>query len=111
MSSKISKVEGKPFTQRQTLHWNQLFLIKKVDPEVDPQVAVRSDVASIQMGSKVPHQEMYKASTPPIKIQVQAAHPLNVDAQDIQELKLCKFIICAYKALQAIYAGRWLNKE
>ena len=40
--------------QRQTLHQNQVFLIKKVDPKVDPQVAVRLfNVASTQIGSEV----------------------------------------------------------
>ena len=56
--------------QRQTLHQNQLFLIEKVDPEADLQVAVRLfTVASTQISSEVLHQEMSKASTPPIKIQ------------------------------------------
>ena len=65
------------------------FLIEKVDPEADPQVAVRLfNVASTQIGSKVPHQEMYEASTPPIEIQAHAVRPLNIDAQDVQELKL-----------------------
>ena len=46
------------------------FLIKKVDPEADPQVAVRLfNVASTQIGSEVLHQEMSKASTPPFEIQ------------------------------------------
>ena len=48
---------------------------------------------------------MSKASTPPIKIQVQAVCPLNIDAQDIQESKLQELITHAYKALGAIYAG------
>ena len=61
----------------------------KIDPEVDPQVAVRLlNVASTQVGYKVLHQEMSKASTPLIEIQAQAACPLNADAQDIQESKL-----------------------
>ena len=64
---------------------------------MDPQVAVRLfNVASSQIGSKVPHHEMYKASTPLIEVQAQAAHLLNVDAQDVQELKLITY---AYKAL------------
>ena len=63
MSSKISKVKGKPFTKID-------FLIKKVDPEADLQLAVRLfNVASSQIGSKALHQEMSKASTPLIKIQ------------------------------------------
>ena len=75
--------------QRQTLHLNQLFLIKKVDPEVDLQVAVRLfNVASTQIGSKVQHREMSKASTPLIEIQAYAACPLSIDAQNIQESKL-----------------------
>ena len=58
--------------QRQTLHQNQLFPIKKVDPEADPQVAVRLfNVASTQVDSEVQHQEMSQASTPPIKIEAQ----------------------------------------
>ena len=70
--------------QRQTLHQNRLFLIKKVNPEVDPQVAVRLfNVASTQIGSSVQHQEMFKASTPPNEIQAYAA----------------------------MYAGWWLHKE
>ena len=48
--------------QRQTL--------EKVDPKVDPQVAVRLfNVASTQIGSKVLQQEMSEASTPPYEIQ------------------------------------------
>ena len=31
---------------------------------------------------------MSKASTPPIEKQAQAAHPLNIDAQDVQEFNL-----------------------
>ena len=74
---------------RQTLHQNQHFLIKKVDPEVDPQVSVRLfNVASTQIGSKVLHQETSKASSPLIKIQAWTSLPLNVDAQDVQESKL-----------------------
>ena len=89
-----------------------MFLIKKVDPKADPQVAVRLfNVASTQIGSKVLHREMSKASTPPIKIQAQAACPLNIDAQDVQESKLQELITHAYKALQAIFAGWWLNEE
>ena len=42
--------------QRQTLHRNQLFLIEKVDPEVDQQVAERLfNVASTHIGSEVQH--------------------------------------------------------
>ena len=97
---------------RQTLHQNWLFLIEKVDPKVDPQVAVRLfNIASTQIGSEVLHQEMSKASTPPIEIQAQAVCPLNIDAQDVQELKLEELITCAHRALWAIYAGWWLNKE
>ena len=102
--------------QRQTLHWNWLFLIKRVDPKADPQVAVRLfNVASIQIGSEVLHWEMSKASTQPLyrhtEIQAQTAYPLNIDAQDIQESKLWELITCAYKALQAIHAGWCLNEE
>ena len=75
--------------QRQTLHQNRLFLIERVDPKADLQVAVRLfNVASTQIGSKVQHQEMLKASTPPIEIQAYAACPLSVDAQNAQESKL-----------------------
>ena len=92
--------------QRQTLHQNWLFLIEKVDPEVDPQVATRLfNVASTRIGSKVPHHKMSKASTPPIKVQAQAAHPFNIDAQDVQESKLHELITHAYKALWAICPG------
>ena len=98
--------------QRQTLRWNWLFLIKKVNPEADPQVAVRLfNVASTQIGSKVQHQEMFKASTPLIEIQAYATSPLSVAAQIIQELKLWELITHTYKALWAIYAGWWLNEE
>ena len=67
----------------QTLHQNWLFLIEKVDPEEDQKVAVRLfNVASTQIGSKVQHQEMSKANTPPITIQAYAACSLKIDAQD-----------------------------
>ena len=70
--------------QRQTLHQNQLFLMLRVYPEVDPQVAVRLfNVASTQIGSEAQHQEMSKASTPLIEIQACAAYPLSIDAQNI----------------------------
>ena len=42
---------------------------------------------------------MSEASTPAIEIQAYAACPLNVDAQNIQELKLQELITHAYKAL------------
>ena len=94
---------------RQTLHQNQLFLIEKVHPKVDLQVAVRLfNVASTQIGSKVPHWEMSESSKPLIQIQAYAAYPLSVNAQNIQESEL---ITHAYKTLQAIYAGWWLNEE
>ena len=74
--------------RRQTLHRNQLFLIEKVDPEVDLQVAVRLfNVVSTQIGSEVQHHEMFKASTPPKEIQAHVACPLSVNAQNAQELK------------------------
>ena len=98
--------------QRQTLHRNQLFLIAKVDPKVDLQVAVRLlNVASTQISSEVQHREMLEASTPPIKIQAYAACLLSIDAQNVKESKLWELITSAYKALWAIYAGWWLNKE
>ena len=79
---------------------------------MDPQVAVRLfNVAFTQIGSKVQHQEMFEAGAPPIEIQACAACPLSVDAQNAQELKLQELITHACKALQAIYAGWWLNKE
>ena len=77
-SSKISKVKGKPFTLP-----NQ-----KVDPEGDPQVAVRLfNVASTQIGSGVKHHETLEASTPPKEIQAHVACPLSINAQNAQELK------------------------
>ena len=64
---------------------NRLFLIKNVDPEADPQVAVRLfNVASTQMGPRVQHREMSKASTPPIEIQAHTACLLSIDAQNTQ---------------------------
>ena len=102
----------KQWGQRQTLHQDWLFLIEKVDSKTDPQVAVRLfNVASTQIDSEVLHWEMSKASTPLIEIQPQAAHPLNIYAQDVQESKLQKLITYAYRTLQAIYAGWWANKE
>ena len=75
--------------RRQTLHQNRLFLVERIDPQQDQQVTVRLfKVASTQIGSEVPHQEMYKASTPLIEVQAQAASLLNIDAQDVQVLKL-----------------------
>ena len=104
-SSKISEVKGKPFTRID-------FLIEKVDPEVDLQVAVRLfNVAPTKIGSEVQHQEMSEASTSPIETQACAACPLSVEAQNAQESKLWEFIICACKALRAIYAGWWLSEE
>ena len=98
--------------QRQTLHQNRLFLIKKVGPEADLQVAARLfDVASTQIGSRVHHQEMFKASAPLMEIQAHAACPLSIDAQNPQESKLLEPITHACKALRAIYAGWWFNKE
>ena len=97
---------------RQTLHRNWLFLIKKVDPEADPQVAVRLfNVASTQIGSGVQHQEMLKASTPLMEIQAHTACLLSINAQNAQESKPWELITHACKALQAIYAGWWLHEE
>ena len=77
-----------------------LFLIEKADPEVDPQVAARLfNVPSTEIGSKVQHREMSKASTPLIEIQACAACPLSIDAQNTQELTLLELIIHACKAL------------
>ena len=55
---------------RQTLHQNQLFLVKRIDPEQDCQIAARLfEVASTQIGCEVPHQKIYEAGTPPIEVQ------------------------------------------
>ena len=60
---KNNEVEGKPFTEID-------FLVERVDPEQDQQVAARLfKVASTLIGSEVPHQEKYKASTPTIEVQ------------------------------------------
>ena len=69
------------------------------------------NVASTPIGSKVQHQEMFEASAPLIEVQACAACPLSIDAQNAQESKLPELITCACKALQAIYAGWWLNEE
>ena len=96
--------------RRQTLHQNQLFLIKKVNPEEGPQTALwLFNVASTQIGSEALHHEMPEASTPLIELQAQACM-LNVDAQDIQVLKLCKLMTSVIKTLRAIYAGWWLKE-
>ena len=52
---------------------------------------------------------MPKASTPPIELQAQACM-LNVDAQDIQVLKLHELMTSVSKTLRAIYAGWWLKE-
>ena len=79
---------------------------------MDPQVTVRLfNVASTQIGSGVQHQEMFKASAPLMEIQAHTTCPLSVDARNAQESKLQELITHASKALQAIYAGWWLNKE
>ena len=47
--------------RKQTLHWNQLFLVERIDPEQDCQIAARLfEVASTQIGCKVPHQKITK---------------------------------------------------
>ena len=75
--------------RRQTLHQNQFFLVKRINPEQDCQIAARLfEVASTQIGCEVPHQKIYKAGTPPIEVQAQAASLLDNDAQDAQVLKL-----------------------
>ena len=62
--------------QRQTLHQNQLFLIEKVDPEADPQVAARLfNVASTEISSRAQHHEMFEASTPLKETQAHVAFP------------------------------------
>ena len=56
--------------RRQTLHQNQLFLVERINPEQDCQIAARLfEVASTQIGCEVPHQKMYKAGIPPIEVQ------------------------------------------
>ena len=103
-SSRINKVEG--------LHQNQLFLVKRIDPEQDRQIAARLfEVASTQIGCEVPHEKIYEASTPPIEVQAQAATLLDIDTPDVQVLKLQKLIISAYRALRTIFAGWWFEKE
>ena len=98
--------------QRQTLNQNLLFLIKKVDPEVDLQVAVRLfNVASTEISFRAQHHEMFKASTPPKETQAHVACPLSIKTQNTQESKPWELITCACKALRAIYAGWWLHKE
>ena len=98
MSSKISKVKGKPFTE--------------INPEADPQVAVRLfNVASTEISSMAQHHEMFEASTPPKETQAHVACPLSIKAQNTQESKPWELITHACKALRAIYAGWWLHKE
>ena len=98
--------------RRQTLHRNQLFLVKRIDPEQDHHIAAGLfEVASTQIGCKVPHQKMYKAGTPPIEVQTRAASLLDIDAPDVQVLKLQKLIISAYRALRTIFTGWWYEKE
>ena len=56
--------------RRQILHQNQLLLVKRINPEQDRQIAARLfKIASTQIGCEVPHQKMYKASTPLIEVQ------------------------------------------
>ena len=98
--------------RRQTLHRNQLFLVKRIDPEQDRQIAARLfEVASTQIGCEVPHQKMYEAGTPPIEVEAQAASLLDIDTQDAQVLKLQKLIASAYRSLRTIFAGWWFEKE
>ena len=74
--------------RKKTFHQNELFLIEKVDPKADPQVAIRLfNVSSTQIGSGVQHHEMFEASTPPKEIQAHAACTLSINAQNAQELK------------------------
>ena len=80
MSSKISKVEGKPFTEIDSS--------SKVNSEADQQVAVRLfNVTSTQIGSGVQYHEMLEASTPAKEIQAHVACPLSINAQNAQESK------------------------
>ena len=86
--------------------------MERIDPEQDQQVAARLfKVASTQIGSKLPHQEMYEASTPPIEVQAQAARLLNIDAQDVQVSKLQELITSANEVLRTIIAGWWSKEE
>ena len=56
--------------RRQTLHRNRVFLVERIDPEQNRQIAARLfEVASTQIGCEVPHQKMYEAGTPPIEVQ------------------------------------------
>ena len=97
--------------RRQTLHQNQLFLVKRIDPEQDHQIVARLfEVASTQIGCEVPHQKIYEGSTPPIEVQAQAASLLDIDAPDVQVLKLQKLIASAYRVLRTIFAGWWFEK-
>ena len=41
----------------------------------------------------------------------QTASLLDIDAQDVQVLKLWKLIASAYRALRTIFAGWWFEKE
>ena len=70
-----------------------------------------SVVASTQIGCEVPHQKMYEAGTPLIEVRARAASLLDIDAQDVQVLKLWKLIVSAYRALRIIFAGWWLKEE
>ena len=40
---------------------------------------------------------MYKAGTPPTEVQARAASLLDIDAPDVQVLKLQKLIVSAYR--------------
>ena len=53
---------------------------------------------------------MFEANTPPIEKQACVDCPLSIDAQITQESKLQAIITLASKALQAFYAGWWLNE-
>ena len=63
------------------------------------------EVASTQIGCEVPHQKMYEASTPLIEVQARTASLFDIDASDVQVLKLWKLIASAYRALRAIFTG------
>ena len=111
MDMPVYVIENQP-GRRQTLHWNQLFLVKRINSEQDCQIAARLfEVASTQIGCEVPHQKMYKAGTPLIEVQAGAASLLDIDPQDAQVLKLWKLIASACRALRTIFAGWWLKKE
>ena len=95
--------------RRQTLHRNRLFLVERVNPEQDHEIAARLfEVASTLIGCGVPHREMNAESTPPNEVQARAASLMSIDAQDAQVSKL---MMSASRALGTIFAEYWSPKE